>query len=370
VTAVLCVMFLLPFLYALSGAFGAPSAGSGRGAPIYPAIVRTYKCTDSQLCTYRPIVRDRAAGKWVPNGPPVDASQQDDPTLPVYVVPGHGNLALLEDLSPYGQPSVFIDPAANKQVDVSINTSRLSRVWDFHVSLDNFATAINWAGQITPTGPGGIATWLLNSSTIAVLSTIGAVLSCVLVAYGFARFRFPGRDILFLVLIGSVLVPYQVTLIPQFILYKALGLTSSFLPLILPNFFGNALFIFLLRQFFLALPRDLDEAAMVDGAGPLRILRSVIVPQALPAIIAVALFQFFFSWSDFWGPLIYLSGNSALYTVSLGVNYFTFSLQQGGSNGPGILEAGSFLVLIVPVAIFFVAQRFFMRGIVVSGVEK
>jgi multiple sugar transport system permease protein len=288
----------------------------------------------------------------------------------VYVVPGHGNLALLEDLSPYGQPSVFIDPAANKQVDVSINTSRLSRVWDFHVSLDNFATAINWAGQITPTGPGGIATWLLNSSTIAVLSTIGAVLSCVLVAYGFARFRFPGRDILFLVLIGSVLVPYQVTLIPQFILYKALGLTSSFLPLILPNFFGNALFIFLLRQFFLALPRDLDEAAMVDGAGPLRILRSVIVPQALPAIIAVALFQFFFSWSDFWGPLIYLSGNSALYTVSLGVNYFTFSLQQGGSNGPGILEAGSFLVLIVPVAIFFVAQRFFMRGIVVSGVEK
>ena len=370
VTAVLCVMFLLPFLYALSGAFGAPSAGSGRGAPIYPAIVRTYKCTDSQLCTYRPIVRDRAAGKWVPNGPPVDASQQDDPTLPVYVVPGHGNLALLEDLSPYGQPSVFIDPAANKQVDVSINTSRLSRVWDFHVSLDNFATAINWAGQITPTGPGGIATWLLNSSTIAVLSTIGAVLSCVLVAYGFARFRFPGRDILFLILIGSVLVPYQVTLIPQFILYKALGLTSSFLPLILPNFFGNALFIFLLRQFFLALPRDLDEAAMVDGAGPLRILRSVIVPQALPAIIAVALFQFFFSWSDFWGPLIYLSGNSAQYTVSLGVNYFTFSLQQGGSNGPGILEAGSFLVLIVPVAIFFVAQRFFMRGIVVSGVEK
>jgi ABC-type sugar transport system permease subunit len=370
VTAVLCVMFLLPFLYALSGAFGAPSAGSGRGAPIYPAIARTYECADSQLCTYRPIVRDRATGTWVPNGPPVDVSQQQDPTLPVYVVPGYGNLALLEDLSPYGQPSVFIDPAANKQVDVSIDTSTLSRVWDFHVTLDNFATAIDWAGKITPTGLGGIATWLVNSGIVAGFSTIGAVLSCVLIAYGFARFRFPGRDILFLILIGSVLVPYQVTLIPQFILYRALGLTSSFLPLILPNFFGNALFIFLLRQFFMALPRDLDEAAMVDGAGHLRVLRSVIVPQALPAIIAVALFQFFFSWSDFWGPLIYLSGNSAQYTVSLGVNYFTFTLQQGGSNGPGILEAGSFLVLIVPVAIFFVAQRFFMRGIVVSGVDK
>jgi multiple sugar transport system permease protein len=147
-------------------------------------------------------------------------------------------------------------------------------------------------------------------------------------------------------------------------------LTSGFLPLIVPNFFGNALYIFLLRQFFMALPRDLDEAAMVDGAGPLRILRSVIVPQALPAIVAVALFQFFFSWGDFFGPLVYLSGNADRYPVSLGVNYFTFALQQGGTNGPGVLLAGSFIVLLVPVAIFFVAQRFFMRGIVVTGVDK
>jgi multiple sugar transport system permease protein len=161
-----------------------------------------------------------------------------------------------------------------------------------------------------------------------------------------------------------------VTLIPQFILYRALGLTSSFLPLILPNFFGNALYIFLLRQFFMALPRDLDEAAMVDGAGPLRILRSVIVPQALPAIIAVALFQCIFSWNDFFGPLIYLSGNSAQYTMSLGVGYFMFTLPQGGTNGPGILEAGSFIVMIVPLAIFFVTQRFFLRSFVMSGVDK
>ncbi len=370
VTAVLCGIFLLPFLYALSGAFNAPSAGSRRGAPPYPAIALTYKCTDSQICTYRPLVHDVDIGKWVPNGSPVDASQLDDPTLPVYAVPGHGNLALLEDLSLYDQPSIFIDPAANKQVDISIDTGRLSRVWDPHITLDNFATAIDWAGNITKTGPGGMATWLLNSAIIAIFSAIGVVLSCVLVAYGFARFKFPGRSVLFLILIGSVLIPYQVTLIPQFILYRTLGLTQGFLPLILPNFFGYALYIFLLRQFFMALPRDLDEAAMVDGAGPLRILRSVIVPQALPAIIAVALFQFFFSWSDFWGPLIYLSGNSDRYPVSLGVNYFTFTLQQGGTNGPGILEAGAFLTLIVPVVIFFVAQRFFMRGIVVSGVEK
>ena len=109
---------------------------------------------------------------------------------------------------------------------------------------------------------------------------------------------------------------------------------------------------------------------MVDGAGHLRILRSVIIPQALPAIVAVALFQFFFSWNDFMGPLIYLSGQSALYTMSLGVGYFMFTLPQGGTNGPGILEAGSIIVMIVPLAVFFVAQRFFLRGIVVSGVEK
>jgi ABC-type glycerol-3-phosphate transport system permease component len=368
VTAVLSVMFLLPFLYALSGALGAP--GSGRGAPVYPAAARMYTCVDSQVCTYRPLARDRASGKFTPSGTPVDVSQQPDPTLPVYVVPGYGNLALLEDLSAYSQPSIFIDPAANKQVDLSINPGRLSRVWDFRITLDNFATAIDWAGVITKTGPGGLATWLLNSMIIAVFSTIGAVLSCVLIAYGFARFRFPGRSVLFLVLIGSVLIPYPVLLIPQFILYRALGLTSGFLPLIVPNFFGNALYIFLLRQFFMALPRDLDEAAMVDGAGPLRILRSVIVPQALPAIVAVALFQFFFSWGDFFGPLVYLSGNADRYPVSLGVNYFTFALQQGGTNGPGVLLAGSFIVLLVPVAIFFVAQRFFMRGIVVTGVDK
>jgi ABC-type glycerol-3-phosphate transport system permease component len=371
VAAVLCVAFLLPLLYALSAAFSPPGGGFGRGAPDYPAAARTYTCTDSQVCTYRPIIRDRATGKWVTNGTPIDVSQSDDPVLPVYAMPGYGNLALLEDLSPYGQPSVFIDPAANKQVDILIDDpGRLSRVWDFQASLDNFATAVDWAGLITATGPGGMASWLLNSVIIAVFSTIGAVLSAVLVAYGFARFRFPGRDVLFLILIGSVLIPYPVTLIPQFILYRILGLTGGFLPLILPNFFGNAVYIFLLRQFFMALPRDLDEAAMVDGAGPLRILRSVIAPQALPAIIAVALFQFFFSWGDFLGPLVYLSGNAALYPLSLGVNYFTFALQQGGTNGPGILVAGSLLVMIVPVVIFFIAQRYFVRGVVISGVEK
>jgi multiple sugar transport system permease protein len=369
---VLCALFLLPLLLALSRSFDDPTTAAMRGAPVYPATARTYTCTDSRLCTYQPGYMDPDTGKWVASARTVDISKSRNSVLLVYSVPGHGDLALLngQDPSTTGQPSIFIDPAAGRQVEVYVNPARLTEVWDAHVTLDNFATAVDWAGYITDAAPGGFARWLLNSGVIAVLSTIGATLSCVLVAYGFARFRFPGRDVLFLVLIGSVLIPYQVTLIPQFIVYRTLGWTSSFLPLIVPNFFGNALYIFLLRQYFLSLARDLDEAAMVDGAGPLRILRSIIAPQAWAAIAAVALFQFFFSWSDFMGPLVYLSGNSDLYPVSLGVNYFMFTLPSGGTNGPGILEAGAFISLIVPVIIFFVTQRVFMRGVVISGVEK
>jgi multiple sugar transport system permease protein len=190
------------------------------------------------------------------------------------------------------------------------------------------------------------------------------------VAYGFARFRFPGRNVLFFVLIGSVLIPYQVTLIPQFILYRALGLTGSFLPLIVPNYFGSAFYVFLLRQYFLTLPRQLDEAAMVDGASPFRILISIIIPQSWPAIIAVGLFQFFFSWNDFMGPLIYLSGQSDLYPVALGLNFFMSKLANGGTTAPIVMEAAALIAMLVPVAIFVAAQKVFMRGVVISGVEK
>jgi multiple sugar transport system permease protein len=187
------------------------------------------------------------------------------------------------------------------------------------------------------------------------------VLSAVLVAYGFARFNFRGRNVLFMVLIGSVLIPYQVTLIPQYIVYHTMGWDATFLPLTVPNFFGNAFYIFLLRQYFMTLPRELDEAAMVDGAGHFRVLTNIIVPQAWPAIAAVALFQFLFSWNDFLGPLIYLFSWNDLTTVSLGLTYFTTS-------GP-IVEAGAIVSLAVPLVLAFVAQRAFMRGIVISGVE-
>ena len=159
--------------------------------------------------------------------------------------------------------------------------------------IENFATA--WEQLNFPR-------LLFNTAAIAVLSTIGAVVSSSVVAYGFSRFRFPGRNPV-PVLLATIILPLQVTLIPQYVVFTRLGWTGTWLPLIVPHFFANAYNVFLLRQYFLTIPRDLDEAAMIDGAGPFRILRSVIMPQAMPAIVAVTLFHFFFAWNDFFLPL-------------------------------------------------------------------
>ena len=145
-----------------------------------------------------------------------------------------------------------------------------------------------------------------NSMIIAGFGTIGAVTSSILVAYGFSRFKFRGKKVLFMVLIGTIIIPVQATLIPTYILYSKIGWTNTFLPLIVPHFFANAYNVFLLRQYFDQIPRELDEAAAIDGASPWRVLTSIIVPQSIPAITAVSLFHFFFAWNDFFTPLIYL----------------------------------------------------------------
>jgi multiple sugar transport system permease protein len=188
------------------------------------------------------------------------------------------------------------------------------------------------------------------------------------VAYGFARFRIPGKDGLFLVMIMTIVLPFQVLLIPQYLGFKAIGWTGTWLPLIVPTFFANAYNVFLLRQYFLTLPRELDQAAQVDGANPLRILWSVIIPQSWPVIIAVALFHFFFTWNDFFAPLVYLSGHPELATMTVGLQAFSAVYAASGSGY--LTQAAALLALIVPVTIFFLAQRAFARGVVISGVEK
>ena len=186
-------------------------------------------------------------------------------------------------------------------------------------------------------------------------------------AFGFARFRFPGRESLFILVIATIFLPGVVTIIPTYALFSKIGWVGTWLPLIVPAFFANAYDVFLLRQYFRTIPREMDEAAAIDGASPFRTLVSVIIPQAWPVIIAVAIFHLVYSWNDFFAPLIYLSTTPDLVTLPVGLASF-----QGAriAENPGLIQAGTLLTLIIPVAAFLVFQRYFTRGIVITGVEK
>lgn len=204
--------------------------------------------------------------------------------------------------------------------------------------------------------------YYVNTTIITTLSVIGQVLSSAVVAYGFARFRFPGRGFIFLVLLSTLMIPFHMLIIPRFILFKYLGWLDTFLPLIVPNFFGGAFSIFLLRQYFLTIPLDLDEAAKMDGASAFQIFKSIILPLARPALGAVAVFEFVSTWNDFLGPLIYLSSDRN-YTVSIGLaafrnDYFT---------AWHLFMAASAVAMLAPLVVFFVAQRYFIGGVALTG---
>lgn len=209
------------------------------------------------------------------------------------------------------------------------------------------------------------ARYFLNTMVIEAIVVTGVVVSSTLSAYGFARLRWKGRDVVFGALMTTLMLPGAVTLIPAFIIWSKLGLVNTIVPLTLPAWFGGGMFnIFLLRQFFRGLPRDLDEAAMLDGASPLRILRDIIIPLSRPALITVAIFSFLATWNDFLGPLIYLN-SSEKYTLAIGLSQF-----KGQYNSEwGLLMAASTLVLAPVLALFFVAQRYFVQGIAVTGLK-
>ena len=200
----------------------------------------------------------------------------------------------------------------------------------------------------------------------AVVTMVGAVGSSAFVAYGFSRFKFPGRTLLFIVLIGTIILPPVVVLIPRYAFFTQIGWTGTWLPLIVPLMFGNAYNVFLLRQYFMTIPREMEQAASVDGAGPLRAFIQVILPQAVPALTAVSLFHFFFAWNDFFEPLVYLAGNREIVPISVGLNFFSGTYEQN----PNLIMAAAFIALVIPVLIFFFSQKVFLSGIVVSGADK
>jgi multiple sugar transport system permease protein len=319
--------FLMPLVYLGATAFKDSTQLTAPGAPLWPATPETY------------LYQGEA--------------------LPVYEVPtadGTMHWALLE---PHRNDSLFIDPANPDAgpIEWEGRWRTLTQSWRFSLNLDNIANA--WRILDFPRT-------FFNTFVIAGIGTIATLASSACVAYGFSRFRFPGRNGMFLLLLSTIILPFQVTLIPTYAVFSQLGWTGTWLPLIIPHFFANAYNVFLLRQYFVTIPRELDEAAMIDGAGPFRILWSVILPQAKAALVAVALFHFFWAWNDYFLPLIYLQGQPDLQPLSVALGRFEGLYERETT----MIQAGALLAMILPVVVFFLAQRAFMRGVVFRGVDK
>lgn len=206
-------------------------------------------------------------------------------------------------------------------------------------------------------------TW--NTAQIALLSTLGVVLSCTPVAYALARMRWRGRQVAFLMVLSTLMLPVQVTIVPLYILWVRVGQIGHLTPLILPSFLGDAFSIFLLRQFFLTIPEELSDAARVDGASEWQIMTRVIVPLAKPAIAAVALFNFLYNWNDLFSPLLFLGENQKLWTLTLGLTEF----QQRHGTEWNLTMAASLMFMLPVIFLFFAAQRVFIEGVTLTGVK-
>jgi ABC-type glycerol-3-phosphate transport system permease component len=258
--------------------------------------------------------------------------------------------------APVGRPSFT-------EAKVLANVSN-HEVRSLSVHPENFTKAL--AGPEATIGgeSSGFLLFMRNSLFISGMAVLGQVLASSMVAFGFSRMNFRGRDGLFVLLIATLMVPAQVTLIPLFTIYKSLGWIDTFLPLIVPHFTAGAFNVFLIRQFMLTFPRELDESAEIDGASPFRIFRSIILPMCAPVLIVVGLFTFVATWQDVMGPLIYLDDPNYR-TVSLGLEFFRSPYVD---NRP-LLMAGAVLAMLPVAALFLVAQRYIMSGIATTGLK-
>lgn len=327
VTVVLLAAFLSPMLRVVTTALKTPEQITQLNAPLLPSAPVTFTHNGQEYELYKV---------------PTDQGVKE--------------LALVKKGRAESQ---FIDPANPDAPPITWQGSwrSLDRVWQLAPVWSNFSDV--WELIDFPR-------LLFNTIMIALFSMAGVLISCVVVAYGFARFRFPGRGLLFTLLIATIFLPGAVTLIPTYTIFVKLGWIGTWLPLIVPAFFANAYDVFLLRQYLMTIPREMDEAAMIDGAGSFRTLISIILPQAMPVILAVAIFHIVYAWNDFFGPLIYLSTKPELQPIAVGLSRFN----QIHYTNPAYIQAATLMAMIIPIVIFLFTQRFFMRGVVITGVEK
>jgi len=341
---ILLTAYLAPLSYMFATSLKSPEqVSAGVMAPLYPATYLTYAYQD------------------------VKYSVMEVPTAN-----GVQQWALVNKYRTYSE---FVDPQNpdGGLIHWNGNWRTLKKVYVFSLAFEAFK---QWQQANLPLG-------LLNTLIVITITEIGVLATSIAVAYGFSRFRIPGGRWLFFLLIATILIPDSITMVPTYITYAnilhvwlpqqsyldfSFPVPWNWLPLIAPHFFSSALFVFLLRQNFLSIPRDLDEAAMLDGAGPLRILIQIIMPQSIPVITTVAMLHFFYIWNEFRISSLYLGTNMDLWLLAP-------RLQRGGtmsfnlSPEPGI-QAGALVLMIVPVLVLLVLQRFFMTDMVVTGLEK
>ncbi|MBN2388971.1 MAG: carbohydrate ABC transporter permease [Anaerolineales bacterium] len=343
------LLYLFPLSYMVVTSFKTSAQLSERNSPILPAVPVTYEYEGRNLSVYfipAKIALDPDLAPGMPD--PQTKTRQ----------------WALVDIE--GGTIHFVDPQNPDAGLLSWEGSRrdLDRVFHPHWEWRNFVNL--WERIEYPR-------LLRNTLILVVVGEIGVLASSIAVAYGFSRFRIPGGKFLFLLLIATIMIPDSITLVPTFFLYAKVmnvlkGMTSwpgiYFFPLLFQHFFGSAVYIFLLRQNFKAIPRDLDEAAMIDGAGPMRTLVSIVLPQAIPTVVTVALLHFFNAWNEMRMASLYL-GVSRERTIA-------FSAQAFQSYGftPEFLQASAVMLMIVPIVVLFLAQRFFMQDMVITGMEK
>ncbi|MEZ4623005.1 MAG: carbohydrate ABC transporter permease [Caldilineaceae bacterium] len=285
----------------------------------------------------------------------------DGQSYPVYQVEvaGRAELALLNIAEGYGD---FVDPATPDAV-LTIRMKFAQPVLDVGPRWHNFPDALNRATR--PSLNVNFWTYIQNSLIVAIFSILGTLLSCTPAAYGFARIKWWGRDVVFVLVLATMMLPFQVTMIPLYILFTGtLAWGTTFLPLIVPTFFGNAFDIFLLRQFFRTIPEELADAARVDGASEFRIFWAIMLPLSTPVLAAITVFTFLWAWNDFTGPLLFLT-DPRRFTMALGLQDF-----QGQHAVSWNLLMAAAAVFTVPIVIlFFFAQRTFIQGVKLTGLK-
>lgn len=282
----------------------------------------------------------------------VNINGQAEPLYHITVNGQARDMALIK-FRPEGK-GLFVDPAQPEQT-YELVIAQQTPIKHVEVHFENYPEALS---QMK------FSKLLVNTLLVTFLGMAGMLFSCSLVAYGFSRFRAPWLNVLFILLLSTIMLPSQVRLIPTYVLFNKLGWVDTLLPLIVPQFFANAYDVFLLRQFFLTIPLELDDAAKIDGASPMQILLYMIIPQARPALVSVAIFHFLYAWNDFYEPLIYLHSPQH-WTLAVGLQTFN-ALYAVNTN---YIMAASAVMILPPILLYFLAQRIFTQGVVFTGIK-